>query len=224
MTRSTILRIVVDPPSVTRHEGEKRLLTAVGVVGRFHDGRSFPDGRGQIGEEAPDVLERLLFAHDFIVYRATAVGMNVRAAELFLLDFTAEGSIDDGRTGDEDLTRSAHHDGEVGGCDPRRSESSHRTKCGGNNGHQRKQADRDIPVRIRGDVRPLEGGVRPDTAATTGAIDETHERQPQFPGCSFTPAHLIANCTICRSATHSEIVCSDDHRPATYCSPSCDEV
>jgi hypothetical protein len=44
------------------------------------------------------VFERLLFARNIVVDGAAAVGMDVGAAEFFLFDLAAKGSIDDGRT------------------------------------------------------------------------------------------------------------------------------
>ena len=188
------------------------------------DRRGFPDGGRHVGEEAADVVEGLLFAVHFVVDGAAAVGVDVGAAELLLLDLAAEGSVHDRGAGDEELARSAHHHGEVGRRDAGRAQPGDGAQGGRDDGHERKQLDRDVPIGIRRHIRSLERGVRPDAAAAAGAVDETDERQPQLSGGAFAPAHLVADGAIGRAAAHGEVVGADDDGPAIDRAAPGDEV
>ena len=55
------------------------------------------------------MIEGLLLTRHFIVDCPAAMRVDVRAAELFLLDFSTKGSIHDGWPRNEKLTGPAHH-------------------------------------------------------------------------------------------------------------------
>ncbi len=93
---------VVDAAPVARHDAQKFLFRALGVVVAGHRRRQLPDVRGEITQEAAHERARFLLVCGDAV-DDTAAFVHVGSAELFLALLFSEGAFDDGGTGDHDL-------------------------------------------------------------------------------------------------------------------------
>jgi len=116
-------------------------FATVWIVRGLNDGRRLPDRRREIRKETANVLEGFGLALDFVVDGAAAVGVNMRAPQLFLVNIVREGPAHDGRTGDEELAGPPHHHREMGSCNARRSQPGNWAQRRCDHRHQREETD-----------------------------------------------------------------------------------
>ena len=107
-----------------RHDVAKRLFRAVARIVRFDVRRALPHIVGQIGKEARDLLQRVLFVLRHIVDNAGA-RMHFRSAEFLLRQVLVECTGDNFRPRDQHL-RVFRHDREMRGDKPCRGHARHR--------------------------------------------------------------------------------------------------
>ena len=183
-------------------------------TGSLHGGdrRRLPGAARQVGQEAPQLIERVVLVGGLVVDRAGA-RLRARAAERLLVGRLAHGRGDDRRPGDEQLGAAAHDDAEVAEDDARGAEPGTWPERGGDDGDAREVLDHQVEARQRRDVGEAHGLERLDAAPAARAVDQAHERHAQLVGGALGPHHLLPDGGVGRSAADREVV-GLDHRAA----------
>ena len=176
------------------------------------DRRRLPGAARQVGQEAPQLIERVVLVGRLVVDRAGA-RLRAGAAELLLVGRLAHGRGDDRRPGDEELGAAAHDDAEVAEDDARGAEPRAWPERGGDDRDAREVLDHQVEARQRRDVGEAHGLERLDAAPAAGAVDQAHERDAQLVGGALGPHHLLPDGGVGRPAADGEVV-GLDHRAA----------
>ena len=176
------------------------------------DRRRLPRAARQVGEEAPQLIQRVVLVGGLVVDRAGA-RLGAGAAERLLVGRLAHGRRDDRRAGDEELGAAAHDDAEVAEDDARGAEPGARPERGGDDRDAREVLDHQVEARQRRHVGEAHGLERLDAAPAAGAVDQAHERDAQLVGGALGPHHLLPDGGVGRPAADGEVV-GLDHRAA----------
>ena len=152
------------------------LVTAVGRVGGLAARRHLVDGRGQVRQEAADLVEGVVLVLGEVVDDAALADVDVRAAELLLRDLGARRRPDDGRTAREDLGVALRHHVEVGQHGVQRGQPGDRAEHRRGDRHRVQQLDVDVrPTVAVGQVGAPE---RLEAAhAATGGVEQPNVRE-----------------------------------------------
>ena len=105
---------VVAARALGGNDAEQFLRAAEGVVTGFDAGGDALHVAGQVGEEAADLLEEVVFVVGFVVDFAAGVDVHPVAAQVLLADLLADRALHDGRAGGEELGLFFDHAVEVG--------------------------------------------------------------------------------------------------------------
>ena len=170
---------VVRLARVARDDRRELLLAAARVVRGCDDRRRLPRAAGQVGEEAPELVERVVLVGRLVVHRAGA-RLGAGAAERLLVGRLAHRRRDDGRSGDEELRAAAHDHREVRERHAHRAEARARPERRRDDGHAREVLDRELEARKRRDVAEAHRLERLDAAAAARAVDEPDQRHAQL--------------------------------------------
>ena len=176
------------------------------------DRRRLPRAARQVGQEAPQLIQRVVLVGRLVVDRAGA-RLGAGAAERLLVGRLAHGRGDDRRPGDEELGAAAHDDAEVAEDDARGAEPGARPERGGDDRHAREVLDHQVEARQRRDVGEAHRLERLDAAPAARAVDQAHERDAQLVGGALGPHHLLPDGGVGRPAADGEVV-GLDHRAA----------
>ena len=208
---------------VARDDVDELLLAPVRRIGRGQDGRRLPHVVREIGEEAPELGERVVFAFRLVVDR-TRLGLGAGAAELLLVGRLAHGGGDDRRPGDEELRGSLDDHREV------RRDDAGGAQAG--NGAEGRGDDRDDRVVLDDEVEAGEGRdvceahllERLDAPTAAGTVDESHERKAQVVGHALGVDRLLPDGRVGRTAADREVVALEDCAPASNPALAGDDV
>ena len=149
--------------------------------------------------------------------------MHLRAAELFLRDLLAQGSLDHGRTGDQDLRGVLGHHGKMRRDEARGRQAGDGAERGGRDRHGGQRA-RDGPEARRGEHRVADRlGPRSGNAAAAAFVN-ADQRNPVAAGQllgidAFAQPRLVG-----RAAAHREVFAADNAAAAVDLAESEDEV
>ena len=190
---------------VARDDRQQRLLAPVRRVGGGRDRRQLPDVGRQVGEEAPQLRERVVLVGGLVVDRA-GPRLRASAAERLLVGRLAHRRRYHRRAGDEQLAAAAHDHGEVRRHHARRPEPRHGPERRGHHGHDRHVLHGDLhPGHVRhvGEAHLLE---RLDRAAAARAVDEPRQRQPQVVRHPLRVDHLLPDRGVRGAAADREVI------------------
>src|SRR5262245_28932880 len=179
--------------TIPRDDRNQFLFTPRRIVIALDSRWDLPRAGRQVRKKATNLCECFVLRLDFVVHRAAAASVNVRSAQLFLVDVLANATNNYQRPGDEELTRAFHHQRELRVDHPHRSKARHRPHAAADYGDFRHQRHDYIPRGIRRDVSPLSGLERLHASAATRAVNEPYDRQLEFASQSFAVACFVAD-------------------------------
>ncbi|MNI06807.1 hypothetical protein D3C73_598010 [compost metagenome] len=181
-------------------------VAATGGIGRCRARWLLPDIARQERQEALGQVQRLGVAVGREVDHAAVAMHLVVSAEVVLVDIDAERLLHHRRAGREHLALAAHHDRQMRGGDPQRTEAGTRTVGDTDNGHGAQQ----VGDRQQGITRNLGVAELVEQLHTAaGAVDHANDRQLVFPGITVGVDPLFRDRRLRRSAANGEVIRRD---------------
>jgi len=172
-----------------------------------------PHARGQVGEEAPQLIQGVVLVGGHVVH-GTGARLGPRAAQLLLVGCLAHGRRHDGRSGHEQLRGPLDDHREVGGHDARGSQPRHRAERRSHHGDARQVGRRELEAGHERDVGEAHVLERLHAAAAPRPVDQADQRQAQIVRHPLGVDHLLPDRGVGRSAADGEVVALDDRAAA----------
>ena len=204
---------------VLRHQRVQRFVGSVRRVGRRDVGRVVGIVGGQVGEQPPHQVERLLLGGGGKVGHAAEPVVDIGAAQSLGTDLLVGHSLDDVGTGDEHTGRVLDHKREIG-----ERRGVNRTAGAGT------QDDRDLGDDTGGQDIAVEyltvGGqrVHPLLDTRPAGVVDPNDRRTVLQRQVEHLADFLAVGLSHRPAQHGKVLGKDVHGPAVYLAPAGDDA